>query len=83
MVNDLRNYSYYLQVTIQGGMAVALGIAAVLGRAWHRSLGWGGVVIGAAIVVGTPFAHNGLGLLWLIWWVYLCVLLVKGRLPRD
>jgi hypothetical protein len=82
MVNDLRNYSYYLQVTIQGGMAIALGVAAVLGRAWSRSVGWGGVVIGAAIVVGTPFAHNGLGMLWLLWWVYLCVLLVKGKLPR-
>jgi hypothetical protein len=82
MVNDLRNYSYYLQVTIQGGMAIALGVAAVLGRAWSRSVGWGGVVIGAAIVVGTPFAHNGLGMLWLLWWVYLCVLLVKGKLPQ-
>jgi hypothetical protein len=83
MVNDLRNYSYFLQVMIQGGMAVALGVAALLGRAWNRTVGWGGVVVGAAIVVGTPFAHNGLGLLWLIWWVYLCVLLVRGRVPRT
>lgn len=44
MVSDLRNYSYYLQVTIQGGMAIALGIAAILGRTWARSVGWGGVV---------------------------------------
>jgi hypothetical protein len=83
MVNDLRNYSYYLQVTIQGGMAIALGVAAVLGRLWSRSVGWGGVVIGTAIVVGTPFAQNGLGMLWLLWWVYLCVVLVTGRLRRS
>ena len=82
MVNDLRNYSYYLQVTIQGGMAVALGVAAILGRAWSRSVGWAGVVIGAVIIVATPFAHNGLSMLWLLWWVYLCVLLVKGRVPQ-
>jgi hypothetical protein len=82
MVNDLRNYSYYLQVTIQGGMAVALGVAAVLGRTWSRSVGWTGVVIGAVIVLATPFAHNGLGMVWLLWWVVLCVLLVKGKLPR-
>jgi hypothetical protein len=82
MVNDLRNYSYYLQVTIQGGMAVALGIAAIMSRAWSRSVGWAGVVVGAAIIVATPFAHNGLGMLWLLWWVYLCVLLVKGRVPQ-
>lgn len=83
MVNDLRNYSYYLQVTIQGGMAVALGVAAILGRAWSRSVGWAGVVIGAVIIAATPFAHNGLGMLWLVWWVYLCVLLVKGRVPQG
>jgi hypothetical protein len=82
MVNDLRNYSYYLQVTIQGGMAVALGVAAILGRAWSRSVGWAGVLVGAAIIVATPFAHNGLSMLWLLWWVYLCVLLVKGRVPH-
>jgi hypothetical protein len=82
MVNDLRNYSYYLQVTIQGGMAVALGVAAILGRAWSRSVGWAGVVIGAVIIVATPFAHNGLSMLWLLWWVYLCVLLLKGRVPQ-
>jgi hypothetical protein len=78
MVNDLRNYSYFLQVAIQGGMAVALGIAAILSGMWSRLVGWGGVVVGTAIVVGTPFAHNGLGMLWLLWWVCLCVLLVRG-----
>jgi len=82
MVNDIRNFSYFLQVTIQGGMAIALGAAAVLSRQWNRSVGWGGVLIGTAIVVGTPFAHNGLGMLWLLWWVYLCVLLVAGRFTR-
>jgi hypothetical protein len=83
MVNDLRNFAYYLQVTIQGGMALALGAAAVLGRLRTRSVGWGGVVVGTAIVVATPFAQNGLGMLWLLWWVYLCVVLVTGRLQRS
>ena len=82
MVNDVRNYSYFLQVAIQGGMAVALGAAAVLTRQWNRSVGWGGVVIGLATVVGVPFAHNALGMLWMLWWVYLCVLLVSGRFQR-
>jgi hypothetical protein len=83
MVNDLRNYSYYLQVTIQGGMAIALGVAAVLGRMRSRSVGWGGVVVGTVVVIATPFAHNALGMLWLLWWVYLCVVLVSGRLQRS
>jgi hypothetical protein len=82
MVNDLRNFSYFLEVTIQGGMAVALGIAAILSGLWSRVVGWGGVVIGTAILVGTPFAPNGLGMLWLLWWLALVVLLIKGRPER-
>jgi hypothetical protein len=82
MVNDIRNFGYLLQVAVQGAMAVALGIAAVLGRQWTRVAGWGGVAVGTAILVGTPFANNGLGMLWLLWWVALAVLLIRGRRPE-
>jgi hypothetical protein len=78
VVNDIRNYGYQLQVMIQGAMAIALGLAAVAGRLMHRWVGWGGIVIGAATLVGTPFANNGLGLLWYVWWVGVAVLLLKG-----
>jgi hypothetical protein len=78
VVNDIRNFGYQLQVMIQGGMAVALGLAAVLGRRLRRWVGWGGIGIGVATIVGTPFAQNGLGLLWYVWWVGLAVLMLKG-----
>ena len=78
VVNDVRNYSYQLQVMIQGGMAIALGVAAVLGGQMRRWTGWGGIVIGVATVVGTPFANNGLAMFWYIWWVGLAVLMLKG-----
>ena len=78
VVNDIRNFGYQLQVMIQGGMAIALGLAAVLGRRLSRWVGWGGIVIGVATVIGTPFANNGLGLLWYVWWVGLAVLMLKG-----
>ncbi|MGA8247145.1 MAG: hypothetical protein WB797_09585 [Nocardioides sp.] len=79
VVNDIRNFGYQLQVMIQGGMAVALGLAAVLGRRLRRWAGWGGIGIGVATIIGTPFANNGLGLLWYLWWVGLAVLLLKGE----
>jgi hypothetical protein len=82
MVNDIRNFGYQLQVMIQGGMAIALGLAAVLGRLMNRWVGWGGLVIGVATLVGTPFANNGLGLLWYIWWVGVSVLLLTGGSKR-
>jgi hypothetical protein len=78
VVNDIRNYGYLLQVMIQGGMALALGVAAVLGRRLRRWVGWGGIAIGVATMVGAPFANNGLGLLWYVWWVGLAVLMLKG-----
>jgi hypothetical protein len=78
MVNDIRNYGYQLQVMIQGAMAISLGLAAVLGRFMNRWVGWGGIVIGTATLVGTPFANNGFGLLWYVWWVGVAVLLLKG-----
>ncbi|HET7069752.1 MAG TPA: DUF4386 family protein [Nocardioides sp.] len=79
VVNDIRNYGYQLQVMIQGAMAIALGVAAILGRLMNRWVGWGGVVIGAATLVGTPFANDGLGMLWYLWWVGVAVLLLKGE----
>jgi hypothetical protein len=81
VVNDIRNYGYQLQVMIQGGMAIALGLAAVLGRQLRRWAGWGGIAIGVATVIGTPFANNGLGMLWYVWWVGLAVLMLKGPKP--
>jgi hypothetical protein len=82
VVNDIRNYGYQLQVMVQGAMAIALGIAAVLNRLMHRWVGWGGIVIGAATLVGTPFANNGFGLLWYVWWVGVAVLLLTGGPKR-
>ena len=82
VVNDIRNYGYQLQVMIQGGMALALGLAVVLRRLMNRRVGWGGIVIGVATMVGTPFANNGLGLLWYVWWVGLAVLMLKGAPKR-
>ena len=78
VVNDVRNYGYQLQVMVQGAMAIALGLAAVLNRLMHRWVGWGGIVIGVATLVGTPFANNGLGMLWYVWWVGVAVLLLKA-----
>lgn len=81
MVNDIRNYGYFLQVGIQGGMALALGIAALAEKLFVKWVGWTGVVIGAAGIVAAPLANTGLGLVWLVWWVGLGVLLLRG--PRT
>ena len=77
-VNDIRNYSYILQVAISLAMALALGVAALAERIHVRWVGWCGVAVGAVGLVATPFAHNALGMAQLIWWVGLAVLLLRG-----
>lgn len=81
MVNDIRNYSYILQVAISLAMALALGVAALAERIHVRWVGWCGVVIGAVGIVATPFAHNAIGMVQLVWWVGLGVLCLRG-VPR-
>lgn len=82
MVNDVRNYGYILQVAIQGGMALALGVAALADRRLTRWVGWGGVAVGVTTLVASPLAHDGFALLWTVWWVGLAVLLLKGEPKR-
>jgi hypothetical protein len=78
MVNDIRNYSYFLQVAVSLVMALALGIAALAERIHIRWVGWGGVAIGVVGVVVTPLTQNAIGMVELIWWVGLAVLLLRG-----
>jgi hypothetical protein len=78
MVNDIRNFGYSLQVAVQGGMALALGIAALAEKVFTKWVGWVGVTVGTLGIVVTPFAQNGPGMVWLVWWVGLGVLFLKG-----
>jgi hypothetical protein len=80
MVNDIRNYSYVLQIALQAAMALALGIAALAHSLFAKWVGWGGVAVGVVGLVAVPFLHDAVGMAWLIWWVGLGVLLLRG--PR-
>lgn len=79
MVNDIRNYSFYLGVAMTCAMMLALGVAALSDRIHVRWVGWGGVVLGAVGIVVTPFAQNAVSMVWLVWFVGLGVLALRGR----
>lgn len=76
-VNDVRNYGFLLQVALSGALALVLGVAAIADGAMRRWLGWGGVTVGVLVILSTPFAHNAMSLLWLVWWVGVSVLCLK------
>ena len=77
-VNDVRNYGFLLQVALSVALALALGFAAIAERTMLRWLGWGGIGIGALGLVATPFAHNAVSMVWMIWWVGVSVLCLKA-----
>jgi hypothetical protein len=78
MVNDIRNFGYFLQVATSLAMALALGVAALAERIHVRWIGWVGAVVGAIGIVATPLAQNATGMAELVWWVGMAVLLLRG-----
>jgi hypothetical protein len=86
-VNDLRNYGFILQVALTAALALALGVTAIAARLHRRWVGWGGVAVGSIGLVATPFANNAVSMVWMIWWVGMAVLCLRGAPgnwePRD
>jgi hypothetical protein len=81
-IDLLRNDGYILQVGLLFALTLALGIAALTERRLTKWAGWGGIGVGALGILATPFAHNGANLVWMAWWVGLCVLCLRGG-PRE
>lgn len=77
-INDLRNYGFLLQVALTMAFTLALGVAALTERSLVKWVGWGGVGVGVVGLAMTPFAHNAMSMVQMIWWVGLCVLCLKG-----
>lgn len=79
VVNDLRNYGFQLQVALLAAQAAALGVAGIAERVMRRWLGWGGAGLGVAGMIAVPFVHNAISMTWLVWWLGVCVLCLKGH----
>jgi hypothetical protein len=82
MVNDIRNYAFVLQVALSVAFALALGVAAIAERSYRVWIGYGGVALGVVGLVLCPFVHNGVSAFWMLWWVGVCVLSLRGG-PRS
>jgi hypothetical protein len=78
MVNDIRNYSFVLQVAMSCAMMLALGIAALAEKTFVKWVGWCGVAAGTVGLAVTPFAHNAISMVWIVWLVGLGVLALRG-----
>lgn len=81
-IDQLRNYGFILQVACSLAFTIALGVAALAERTMRKWAGIGGVAVGGIGLLVTPFAHNAINLVWMVWWVGLCVLCLRGG-PRN
>jgi hypothetical protein len=88
-LNSLRVFGYLLSLLALGGHVVCVAVSALADGVHRRLVGWLGVATGVTLVLAPPltaFALQDLStLLYLVWWVGLCILLVRGRLDgrRD
>ena len=83
VVNDVRNFAYFLSLAVLGAHAIGIGVAAVADGWWRRTVGAGGLVTGVVLIASVPMAGYGLAdlatLVWIAWWLLLAVALVRRR----
>lgn len=83
VVNDVRNFAYFLGLALLGAHAVSVATAALADGWRRRSVGWTGLVTGAALIMSVPVAGYGLAdvatLVWIVWWLVLAVALIRQR----
>ena len=87
VVNDIRNFGYFLSLPLLGGHALGLAVAALSDRRWTHWAGGGGILTGLLLLAAPPAAAAGLQdyptLVWLAWWVGLAVLMLRHRPDRS
>ena len=71
-VNNIRNFAYFISLPVAGLFALGTGVAALVDGLMRTWVGWGGVVVGVALVLAIPAAAVGIQygmpllLLWLL-----------------
>lgn len=85
LVDNVRNFAFYLSLLALGTHALGIGIAALTDGTMKRWAGFGG--IGVAIILFAGVAAEGLThggaasgmpfMLWVIWWIGLAISLIR------
>jgi hypothetical protein len=82
MVDDVRNFAFFLSLLVLGMQALALGVAALSDRFSTRWTGIGGIVVGVALMAGVAGAGIGLhdyaSMVWMVWWTGIGIVLIRN-----
>ena len=82
-LNSMRFFGFLLSLLCLGAYVLCLATSALADAFSPRFIGGFGLVTGVSLMVAAPLAVLSLSdlptLLYLVWWVGLCVLLLRGR----
>ena len=83
VVNDVRNFAFFLSVLLLGVHSIGVGISALTDRVLPAWIGWGGLATGAVSLVAVPAARTGAvdyaTLVWILWFVALAAVMIRHR----
>ena len=83
MVNDVRNFAFFLSMPLLAVHALGLGVAALTDRVLPAWVAWSGVATGIVLVASVPAARMGAvdyaTLLWILWFVVLAAVMITHR----
>jgi hypothetical protein len=90
MIGNLRNFGYYLTLLVLGFHAICIGASTRGESVRLRRVGWGGIGVGALLVVSV-LTQGFIGfadvstLVWMLWWICLGVALIRtpGRTGKP
>ena len=82
-LNSMRVFAYLLSLLCLGAYVICIAVSARADGFSPRFIGWLGLVTGVSLVAAAPLAVFSLQdlptLLYFVWWVGLCVALLRGR----
>jgi hypothetical protein len=82
-LNSMRVFAYLLSLLCLGAYVLCVAVSALADGLSPRFIGGLGLVTGACLVAAGPLAAVAMQdvptLLYMVWWVGLCVILVRGR----
>ena len=87
VVNDVRNFTFFLSMLLLAVHAAGVGAAVLADRVLPSWLGWSGLAVAVVLVAAVPAA--GLGavdwatLVWIVWFIALATVMIRHRPVGD